>query len=734
MIFRDTGLQELSPRRNTPAMATVDGGDENRASSPAVRVIFTLSLLLVSMAAAAGDPAEKFAAVLAPLNQGPASLSPDGRHLACVMGDGDQTVLALVTVDGLKTEFTLSLGKAAIRSTDKADRRQPVRVGLLRWIDNNRVITSTSLNDIIVVHCAEKKVRHLVDFNDEKGILEPGYGLRVTGTMNSGKVMGAIVALPVEEPDVAYVSARYYGYNALSESFASDSWFRLYKINLTTGAGEIVFEDTELRRFVFDSRGQVRGWLDESAGNPSLRYRQGDLKPAKWPAFDSLYPEASAVPASKPAEAYFGPRAFPLAFDLDPNVVYFSSSVGRNTLGVYSLDLRTGQRGSVAFESGTEDLGNVVAGPMPSNLAIDRATRRTVGIRLAGVRPKTLWLDPELKAMQEKIETLAPAHVVGILEWSDTRDTVLALLFSRSHRGTYYLYRPATGKLTPVMALASDSPAVMRATTRPWALKRPDGTVLSGLLTLPEKPAVTPAPVIVFLQKEHWRPLAHYFQGEVMALAQMGFAVIEVGHRGTSGMGNANWLAGRGRSDEVAAEDVLAALEALPKNSIIDTGKIAIMGEGFGGYLALRLLQLQPERFTCGVALEPITNLNQWLNEAESQTRYGQFAFQTRKWYFGTDRARLAAQSPDTRPETLVKPLFLAALDYSNRRSSSNVPQLRRQLTKAGRPPTYAESASAEFTLGRENAPLFVQIEAFLRQHLVEQAGQPAAAHPEASR
>lgn len=720
MIFRDTGLQELSPQRNTPVVAMVDAVGVCLAWSGAVRVIFALSLLLVSLAAAAADPAEKFATVLAPLNQGPVSLSPDGRHLACAMGDGDETVLALVAVDGLKTQFTVPVGKAGTRSTDKAERKQPVRIGFLRWIDHNRVVASTSLNYIIVVNLAEKKARHLIDFNDEKGILEPGYGLRATGTMNSGRVMGAIVALPVEEPDTLYVSARYGGYTAMSSSFVSDSWFHLYKINLTTGTGEKVFADNAPRRWVFDSRGQVRGWIDESAGNPSLRYRQGDLPSAKWPAFDTLHPEASQTSSPKPVEAYFGPRAFPLAFDLDPNVVYFSSSIGRDTLGVYSLDLRTGKRGSVAFESGTEDLGNVISGPMPSNLAVDRVTRKTVGVRLAGVRPKTLWLDPEIKGLQEKIEALAPAHVVGILEWSDNRDTVLALLFSRSHRGTYYLYHKATGKLTRVMSLVSESPSVMRTTTRPWAVKRPDGTTLAGLLTIPEKPAATPAPVVVFLQKDHWRSLAHYFQAEVMALAQMGFAVLEVGHRGASGMGLAHWHAGRGRSDEVVAEDVLAALDALPKNSIVDTNKVAVMGEGFGGYLALRLLQRQPDRFTCGVALEPVTNLNQWLAKPEYETRSGQFALETRKWFFGTDRAKLAAQSPSTRPETLVKPLFLGALDYSYRRSESNVPGFRRQLTKAGRPPTYVESSSAEFTFGRENAPLFVEIEIFLRKHLVQ--------------
>lgn len=731
MIFRDTGLQELSPRRNTPVVAMVDAGSLGLASSRAVRVIFTLSLLLVSLAVAAVDPAEKFATVLAPLNQGPVSLSPDGRHLACAMGDGDKTILALVTVDGLKTQFTLPVGKAGTRSTDKAERKQPVRVSFLRWIDNNRVVASTSLNYIIVVNLAEKKARHLIDFNDEKGILEPGYGLRVTGTMNSGRVSGAIVALPVEEPDALYVSARYGGYTLMSDNFASDSWFHVYKINLTTGTGEKVFDDRDSRRFVFDSRGQVRGWIDDSLGNPSLRYRQGNLPSAKWPAFETLHPEASVVPSPKSVEAHFGPRSFPLAFDLDPNVVYFSSNIGRDTLGVYSLDLRTGKRGSIAFESGTEDLGSVIWGPMPGNLAVDRVTRQTVGIRISGVRPKTLWLDPELKELQAKIESQAPAHVVSILEWSDAREAVLALLFSRSHRGTYYLYHKATGKLTRVMSLVSDSPTVMRTTTRPWAVKRPDGTTLSGLLTLPEKPAVTPAPVVVFLQKEHWRSLAHYFQAEVMALAQMGFAVLEVGHRGASGMGLAHWHAGRGRTDEVVAEDVLAALDALPKNSIINPSKVAIMGEGFGGYLTLRLLQLQPERFACGVALEPITNLNQWLAKPEYETRPGAFALETRKWYFGTDRAKLAAQSPSTRPETLVKPLFLGAIDYSYRRSASNVPEFRRQLTKAGRPPTYAESASAEFNFGRENAPLFVEIETFLRKHLVE---QPATTNPEASR
>lgn len=111
------------------------------------------------------------------------------------MGDGGATIRALVAVDGLNTQFTPPVGKAGTRSTDKARAQTAYARQTLRCIDNNRVVASTSPNHIIVINLAEKGARHLIDFNDEKGVLKSGYGLRVTGTMNSRRVMAAIVAL-----------------------------------------------------------------------------------------------------------------------------------------------------------------------------------------------------------------------------------------------------------------------------------------------------------------------------------------------------------------------------------------------------------------------------------------------------------------------------------------------------------------------------------------------------------
>jgi pimeloyl-ACP methyl ester carboxylesterase len=73
--------------------------------------------------------------------------------------------------------------------------------------------------------------------------------------------------------------------------------------------------------------------------------------------------------------------------------------------------------------------------------------------------------------------------------------------------------------------------------------------------------------------------------------------------------------------DRVSVEDARAAIEwiaARNPDRPFDRTRVATLGRGFGGYLAVRALQLQPAVFRCGIAIDAPLDLRAWLRAQET--------------------------------------------------------------------------------------------------------------------
>ncbi|HEX2861084.1 MAG TPA: hypothetical protein VHN79_05570, partial [Lacunisphaera sp.] len=91
---------------------------------------------------------------------------------------------------------------------------------------------------------------------------------------------------------------------------------------------------------------------------------------------------------------YFGARSVPLGFDEDPNILYYASNLSRDTYGIYSFNLATGQKGNLAIENPGHDLIDAPGAGFPDlkTLVFDRFTRQLAGIRYESAFRTTIWL------------------------------------------------------------------------------------------------------------------------------------------------------------------------------------------------------------------------------------------------------------------------------------------------------------------------------------------------------
>jgi dipeptidyl aminopeptidase/acylaminoacyl peptidase len=133
--------------------------------------------------------------------------------------------------------------------------------------------------------------------------------------------------------------------------------------------------------------------------------------------------------------------------------------------------------------------------------------------------------------------------------------------------------------------------------------------------------------------------------------------VLQLNHRGSSGLGRAHLTAGNGSLDRAVLEDIKAMLDRCSDGKIpINTRMVATLGNGIGGYLAVRMAQLAPDIFRCAVAINAPGDLDAWRDHPETAPTV---LADLRQQFFGTDREALRAQSavaagPATKAPVLV--------------------------------------------------------------------------------
>lgn len=355
---------------------------------------------------------------------------------------------------------------------------------------------------------------------------------------------------------------------------------------------------------------------------------------------------------------YFGTRAIPLGFDENPNLLYYASNVGRDTYGIYSVDLVTGKRGALAMENPGYDLISPPGAGFSdlNTLVFDRFTHQLAGVRYENAFRTTAWVRPDLRSLQAELERLLPRRVVEIIDWDQAGRRVLLSTEGPADPGAFYIFDREKNQLLEFARRAPWIDVQQTHATLPFSYARPDGARISGLVTVPQQPRLKPVPMVVLLPDVPWQRVRSDFQTEVQALADMGFAVVQLNGRGAWGLGLKQRSALTAGYDLVQVDDVVTTITNLEKIFAVNLKRVALIGRGHGGFIALRALQEHPDKFRCAIALDSPVNLADWLAE-QRWSGDDVLPHLTRGWL--GDAARLKAAPLTRAPGTLTKPLLL---------------------------------------------------------------------------
>ena len=731
----------------------------------------------------------RIARLFSPLRTDTASLSPDGKHLAYTEHEEGALNLIILALEPNRAR-RIPVADDFVVPMSGSKEKVPSRLTYLGWKNANRLIFSVNDYIIWAINADGTEPRRLIgsrevrtDWEEKRAnnpyfdrmsrggrrsgalgrqILTPDMDASVTEAQLFGSAfvteeseeeeIDAEAAIPSidtadvfsgfalawntdrhpvvanlldDDPDYVLVEARS-NTGLLDDAITltgAEMSATLYRIHIRTGRQRMVEELDTANRLMADHNGKPRLALHYFNTARSYNYYDG----RRWRKLDTLAPGLAEAPFRLTPERFLGRHSFPIGLDHDGHVLYYASNAGRDTFGIYGLNLKTGQPTDDAIEHPTLDLLNPAEAMRFNPLIYDRALKTVVGVRTqAATWPMTAWLDPELQAIQRGLEQGMEGRIVQIIEWDFKRENFLIHLSSGNDPGTFAIFHLATRKIVERAPCAPDLTADSLNPSRPFQFDNPAGVRIAGVFTYPLAPKLTPPPVVIYFHDGPWgRDVPGYNRG-VQALATMGFAIIQVNYRGSSGYGLKHLTGARDGFDVAAVEDGLGALEYLSAQVPLNRRLVATLGSGFGGYLALRAVELHPDSLRTAVAINAPTDLSVWINQqtehADSNAigPHESFRSVVRRTMFGTDHARLRAMSPLTHAEAVKVPVLLIHGGQNRIVPSSHARRMRSALRKAEATVDYLELPSEGHANWRPatSTRVFRKIEMFVNEHI----------------
>ncbi len=198
-------------------------------------------------------------------------------------------------------------------------------------------------------------------------------------------------------------------------------------------------------------------------------------------------------------------------FTSDPNIIYISSSKGRDKAGLYVYDIKARQvvepllehklfdAGGVVLSTAATDYGQVMgfsyAGPTnkiywtdESFAALDKSLRAALGLKTTTIN----WIDPGSGAAARL--PVADGADAAITSWSEDRSHFIVVKTGPSNPGEYYML-DKSGALTLLGKARPDLDTAALGATRLIQYKARDGQQIPAFLTTPPADKYGPGPL-----------------------------------------------------------------------------------------------------------------------------------------------------------------------------------------------------------------------------------------------
>jgi dipeptidyl aminopeptidase/acylaminoacyl peptidase len=162
--------------------------------------------------------------------------------------------------------------------------------------------------------------------------------------------------------------------------------------------------------------------------------------------------------------------------------------------------------------------------------------------------------------------------------------------------------------------------------------KRPDGWEIEGLLIKPVGyVAGKRYPLILQIHGGPWTSLTAEFDPMQHVLASHGYAILLPNPRGSTGYGIQFARATSVISEARICRTIFAGVDAAIAKGIADPSRLAVMGEGYGGFMTLRAITVS-NRFRAAIAHASVSDWTSFVESNSTITGMGVFGLGGLPW------------------------------------------------------------------------------------------------------
>jgi len=370
------------------------------------------------------------------------------------------------------------------------------------------------------------------------------------------------------------------------------SVFDPYKINITTGEVEQLYENTDLANpimgYNFDKDGNLRGFSRLKDGvNTEMYYA---VNPGEYELMHTTKWDES-----------FSIISFDYATD-NPHDAYVASNLETDKVQIYKYDLAKKEPIEKLFSNEQYDAGGASLS-RNRNWELDYYSYE-------GEKRVVVPVSKYFKKLHKKLTKEFSNYNFSIADKTDDESQYLIYVTSDKLYGRYYSYDVEKDEIKLLFDLMPQLKEEDMADMVPISFKSRDGLDLHGYITLPKEAANGPVPVVV---NPHGGPQgirdSWGFNPEAQLFASRGYATLQVNFRISGGYGKEFLRAGFKEIGRKAMDDVEDGLQYVIEKGWVDKARAAIYGASHGGYAVLRGMTKTPDLYACGVDYVGVSNL-----------------------------------------------------------------------------------------------------------------------------
>lgn len=346
----------------------------------------------------------------------------------------------------------------------------------------------------------------------------------------------------------------------------------------------------------------------------------------------------------------------------------------------------------------------------------DSNTQSLVGFKVHKERPVISYIDPVYTDLQRSLQRALPGKIIDIIGYNTENLEVFFRTESDTDPGGLFLLDMKAGAISPILDSYPDLTKHELAKMTPVSFPARDGTTIHGYLTMPTGQGENKPPLITIVHGGPWYRDTWGYSSEVQFFAAMGYAVLQVNYRGSSGYSNDYSDVPYAKIMEYSVTDVADGCRWLVEQGKVDGSKIAIFGSSYGGYAAVASAAREPDLYKCAVGFAGVYD---WVAMKKSDQRDRGMPKWFKDVYDVSDEA-LSQNSP-ARMATSIKCPILLLHGKEDKRVDYRQSRIMQSALKAAKVPYEAEAFSMVghgFRNEKSRIMYYMRVAAFLREYL----------------